>query len=323
MDLPTLMLSFGAFTTVTLLILAVGIAYLERSSHMDERLAPLQKMFGQGNDAKTGGWQRKGLTSATNSSPFRQVSEAADFRSRVQTQLMHAGIYAPWAFNILIVTSLGLIITPLLAGVLFGGLIWGTAQHGIMVGAAIAACGAMVPWLWLKWLKRRRHTTLMQSLPDFLDLMVACLESGISIDAALLRVVDELQLAHPLLAGELHVVKAQIELGATPDAAIRTFADRADFDALRSLSTVLQQARRFGTGLAEALRTHADELRIQREQAAEEKAQRASVEILVPTMLLIFPAIFIVLAGPAAIQLAEVFATPDSMSPPVAHRPAK
>lgn len=319
LDTSAILLCFGAFTAVTMLILAIGSLFLDQRSRIDDRLAPLQKVFSDGDAAKSPLLHRDGrLPSSTSSSG--QKADKLDFRVRLQTQLMHAGIYAPWALNALFLTLTVMMTAPLVAGTAFGGWYWGTTQHGVALGTTIAAVGTLLPFLWLRMLKRRRHTILMRSLPDFLDLMVACLESGISVDAALLRVIDELQVAHPLLAGELQVVKAQVELGAIPDAAIRTFADRADFDALRSLSTVLQQARRFGTGLAEALRTHADELRIQREQAAEERAQRASVEILVPTMLLIFPAIFVVLAGPAAIQLAEVFAKPDTTSSIPAHR---
>lgn len=320
MNTSMLLLCFGAFSAVTLLILAFGLIFLDRSSRLDDRLMPLRKAFTADPAIKPTvlSVRRRPTTSTLASS-----TESVDLRMRLQAALIHAGIYAPWALSVLLSIVALAVTIPLISGMALGHWYWGKSELGAVIGLIVAFCGAIVPLVTLRWLKQRRHAVLMRSLPDFLDLMVACLESGISIDAALLRVVEELQVAHPLLASELHAVKAQIELGAAPDAAIRTFADRADFDALRSLSTVLQQARRFGTGLAEALRTHADEMRIQREQAAEEKAQQASVEILVPTMLLIFPSIFIVLAGPAAIQLAEVFAKPDTISQRPAHNSSR
>jgi tight adherence protein C len=121
-------------------------------------------------------------------------------------------------------------------------------------------------------------------------------------------VSDELRLAHPALASELGFVQRDIELGATVDQALKRFATRTDYEAVRTLSTFIREAQRFGTNITDALRSHADMLRSQREQAAEESAQKASVKILIPTLLLIFPATFVVIVGPAVIQIHEAFA---------------
>jgi tight adherence protein C len=122
-------------------------------------------------------------------------------------------------------------------------------------------------------------------------------------------------LAYPLLAGEMAIVQRQIEMGATPDLALRGFAERTDLSALFSLSSLIEQARRFGTSIVDALRTQAEMLRYQREQRAEELAQKASVKILFPTLLFIFPAIFVVLVGPAAVRLYEIFSANAVRSP--------
>ncbi len=116
-----------------------------------------------------------------------------------------------------------------------------------------------------------------------------------------------MRLAHPLLAGELSIVQRDIDLGATVDSALRRFGDRSGFDGIRTLSTFVRESQRFGTELADALRLHADMLRSQREQVAEETAQKASVKILLPMLLLILPAVFVVIAGPAAIQIQQAF----------------
>ena len=128
------------------------------------------------------------------------------------------------------------------------------------------------------------------------------MQSGTEHGSRLQRVTDEIEVAHPVLAGEMAVVQRQIELGATPDVAIRNFAERSDLASLFSLSSLIEQARRFGTSLTEALRTQAEMMRYHREQRAEELAQKAAVKILFPTLLFIFPAIFVVLVGPAAVQ---------------------
>jgi tight adherence protein C len=106
---------------------------------------------------------------------------------------------------------------------------------------------------------------------------------------------------------ELSIVQRDIELGATVDQALKRFASRSAYEGVRSLSTFIREAQKFGTNITDALRNHADVLRTQREQAAEECAQKASVKILLPTMLLIFPAIFVVLVGPAAMQIYQAF----------------
>jgi tight adherence protein C len=111
---------------------------------------------------------------------------------------------------------------------------------------------------------------LGRSLADFLDLVMVCLDSGLSIQGALQRVSDELRIAHPVLAGELSIVQRDIELGATIDMALRRCADRTGFDGIRTFGTFVRETQRYGTALSEALQIHAETLRTQREQAAEE-----------------------------------------------------
>lgn len=230
---------------------------------------------------------------------------------KLQARLMHAGIYSPWALGAFLVVKIFLMASPPLVGFVMGQFGIVDSQRALLLGAIGGGIGMVLPGLWLDRRKASRHTVLSRSLPDFLDLMVTCVESGLSLEAALQRVTDELQVAHPVLAGEMAVVQRQIEFGTPPDEALQEFADRADMDALFSLSTLIQQARRFGTSVGDALRTQAESLRYAREQRAEELAQQAAVKILFPTMLFIFPAIFVVLAGPAAIQLSEKFSSQE------------
>jgi len=134
---------------------------------------------------------------------------------------------------------------------------------------------------------------------------VACLGGGLSVQAALKQVAEELKLAHPELSAELNIVLREIELGGTLDHALAQLAARTGMDELRTLRSFVQQTTKFGTTITDALGQLAEMLRIQREQRAEELAQKAAVKILFPTMLFIFPTVFVVLAGPAAIQIKE------------------
>ncbi len=178
--------------------------------------------------------------------------------------------------------------------------------------AAAAAVGGLAgvaaSRLWLAQAVRRRQQRLRAALPDALDMLVLCLEGGVSFHAAMQRVTDELHAVHPALGEEMSIVQQEILLGLSGGEALRKFAGRCGLPDVRDLSLVLLQSERYGAGLTKALRGFADNVRLQRQQRAEERAHKAGVKILFPTLLCIFPAIFIVLLGPAAMQLSRLFA---------------
>lgn len=228
-------------------------------------------------------------------------------RARLKDRIMHAGLYHPMALPVYLVVRLMQGIGPILAVTILWFMDVLTLPEMLFFGAVSSAIGTMIPSFWLDRRKAKRHIVLTRSLPDFLDLLVTCLESGLSLDAALRRVTQELRFAHAILSVEMDRVQQEIDLGATADAALQNFAHRTDMDSIRTLGTFLRQARQFGTSIADALRSHAEMLRTQREQRAEELAQKAAVKVLIPTLLLIFPAVFVVLAGPAVIQIQDKF----------------
>ncbi len=315
MDNLDILVAMATFLAVASLVVMAGRLMLPGDERVDNRLDELQKLNGVSAGASriiAGLWRRNGADPKSRRSSFQIMPGLDDERARLQARLMHAGIYAPSALSVLLVIKAVLMMLPPVIGVAADALGLVQDHLGLYLGAAGGVLGLLLPGVCLDRLKRRRHSTFNRSLPDFLDLLVACLEAGMSIEASLQRVADELQHAHPLLGGEMKAVQTQIELGATPEVALRNLGDRSDFEPLRTLSTVVLQARRFGTGVSDSLRQHANGLRVQREQVAEERAQNASVQILIPTMLLIFPAIFVVLAGPAAIKLSESFSARES-----------
>jgi tight adherence protein C len=224
-------------------------------------------------------------------------------RTRLQTRLIHAGLYGRQAMLIFLGIKMLLMMSPALLGAAagFAGMV--QLRHGLLLGVLVSVIGMLAPSFWLDKRKAKRQSSFRRALPDALDVLVICLEGGLSLPAALRRVVGELRTAHPLLAGELNIVQREIQLGRSTGEALRQFAGRSDLEEIRSLASVVIQSERFGASLVRALRIHAEMLRQKRMQYAEETAQKASTKMLFPTILLIFPGIFIVILGPAAIQI--------------------
>jgi tight adherence protein C len=163
----------------------------------------------------------------------------------------------------------------------------------------------MMPRLWLRSRIKANQQALNVGLPDALDLMVICVESGLTVDGTLQRVGEELSLAHPAIAREFNITHTESRLGVSRQEAFRHLAVRTGNTDLQALTAMLIQADRFGTGIGNALRIQAESMRVKRQYAAEEMASKASVKISFPLVLFVFPATFIVLAGPTVINLLE------------------
>jgi len=165
------------------------------------------------------------------------------------------------------------------------------------------AGGALLPEIWLQRRGRVRQRRLRRALPDGLDLLVICVEVGLGLDQALLRVAQELRVVHPELSDELQIVNLEMRVGKTRIDALRELARRTNLDDIRTLVAMLIQTERFGTSIAQSLRVHSDELRTKRRQRAEERSAKTSVKMVAPLVLFIFPALMVVVLGPAIIAL--------------------
>jgi tight adherence protein C len=228
-------------------------------------------------------------------------------RSRLRQRLLEAGIYERSALAMMLGVKMLLMAAPLLlsAALATTGLL--SPIRATIAGIVGLGLGMIAPGLWLDYRKKARQTTLRRALPDALDMLVLCLEGGVSLTAALQRVTAELLSAHPLLGAELDLVQREMLLGVSIGEGMQKLAGRTDLEEMRNLAAIVVQSERFGTSVVKVLRIHADTLRQQRQQRAEELAQKAAVKILFPTLLCIFPAIFIVLLGPAAFQIIAIF----------------
>lgn len=228
-------------------------------------------------------------------------------RSLLRSRLLHAGFYSRHALVVLLGVKMLLIVLPLAGGALVGVLGLMPLLNATLYGFVGASVGMLLPGLWLDRRKKRRQSVLRRSLPDALDMVVVCLKGGLSLQGAFQRITGELALAHPLLATEFTINQREIQLGRSTGEAMKHFADRCDLDEIRSLAAVILQAERLGASTVQALRVHAETLRLKRLQRAEEMAHTAGTKMVFPTILCIFPAILIVVIGPAAFQIADLF----------------
>jgi tight adherence protein C len=172
----------------------------------------------------------------------------------------------------------------------------------ILFLASIMA-GFILPDFWLGRKIKTRQQTLRLALPDTLDLLVICMEAGLGIDQALLYVSQELRVAHPELCEEFDLVNAEMHVGKTRIEALRSLATRTGVDDIQALVSTLIQTDRFGTSVAQSMRVHSDELRTRRRQRAEEMAAKTTIKMIFPLVLFIFPALFVVILGPALITM--------------------
>lgn len=175
------------------------------------------------------------------------------------------------------------------------------------VYASALAFGFLAPDFWLGRKISKRQSSIRRGLPDVLDLLVICIEAGLSLDHATARASRELSKAQPALCDELGIVVLEQRAGRARSDAWKNMADRTDVDSLRNLVSILVQSEQFGTSVAKTLRTHAHTLRIQRVQAVEEQAAKTSTKLVFPLVLFIFPSLFLVTLGPAMILMAESF----------------
>lgn len=173
----------------------------------------------------------------------------------------------------------------------------------LIVPASAAFGGFLLPGFVLDFLIARRQDTLRLALPDALDLMVVCVEAGLGLDQALRSVSTELKLTHPELCEELSLVSLEMRAGVSRSTALNNLADRTGENEIRKLVAVLVQTDRFGTSMAEALRTHSEFMRIRRRQEAEERANKVGVKLILPIFFLMLPSILIVSAGPGILML--------------------
>jgi len=293
-----LLLPILAFICASLLVAAAAMALAPRTASIEQRL-----------DEIVGSMQPK-------------TAAASQFATKLSDALMRVGRAAPKSES-----EMGKLRGKLVSAgyrgedalILFVGMRVGCAllfflittmpfllRAGVLTGLVAAAIGYLLPTMALGRMASRRQHRLRLSLPDALDLMVVSVEAGLGLDQAIQRVADELILVHPELAEELKLVNLELRAGTARADALRNLANRTQVDDLSSLVTMLVQTDKFGTSVAQSLRVHSDTARTKRRQRAEEAAAKTGAKMVFPLVFCIFPAIWVVTIGPAAIKFVQV-----------------
>ncbi len=234
-------------------------------------------------------------------------------QSRLQEMLVHAGIREKGAVEIFLGAKFALALALPAAAVAF--LLWRSNVTGdpvnqrnmFMYGCLALAMGMMLPNMWLRTKARKRVESIRLSLPDALDLLIVCVESGLGLDAALVRISREMAEAAPEFCEELRLLNLEISAGKPREECLRNLALRSGCEEVESLTARINQSARFGTNLGNSLRIHSESLRQKRRQEAEERAAKTTVKLLFPLVFFIFPAIFVVILGPAVVAVSDMF----------------
>lgn len=235
----------------------------------------------------------------------------AGSQRQVRELLVHAGIREKGAVEVFTGAKLALAIA-LPAGVTAFFMWWSArpdmtfnVRKLLMYDAIALVAGMMMPQLWLRSRAKKRVDTVRLSLPDVLDLLIVCVESGLGLDAALVRISREMRDVAPEFCEELELLNLEISAGKPRDECLRNLGLRSGSDEVEALAARINQSAKYGTNLGDSLRIHSESLRQKRRNDAEERAAKTTVKLLFPLIFFIFPAIFVVILGPALVKVME------------------
>jgi tight adherence protein C len=293
-----------AFVFMSVALVAGSLTYvgLERRSLVRRRLRDLTDSPGRPERARG----PAALDFSPNDDPTVKrvttfVPKSPKELKRLQRRLAVAGLHQPKHLALYVIGEVTLPILFFGAFVMLGG------RSGWIFGILGAIVGYLLPGLLVERIAKKRQLEIQNGLPDCLDLLIVCLEAGLAIDGAILKSADELGVAYPALAEELHLINIECRAGKPRIEAFKNFASRTKVEDVRSLVAMLVQTDRFGTSIADALRTYAEVSRTKRRQRAEERAAKIAVKLVFPLVFCLFPAFYIVALGPAVIKFIHAF----------------
>ena len=293
-----LALSILIFLTIVVVVFAFGAATMAPSSVLGSRLREI-------------GWQRP--KAEAKPAMRERIQQALDPLSRAlpvsptdvsltRAWLIQAGYREARHVRFYFASRVLFAALSLTAVILFTGF------DSLLLLVGVPALGFFLPRFFLKRAMKERQRRIRLGLPDALDLTVICVEAGLALDQAMMRVGEDLEHAHPELSGEFHLFNLETRAGKPRAEALRNLAARTGVDDVRGLVGTLIQTDRFGTSVAQALRVHSDSLRTERRQRAEEQAAKTTVKMIIPLVLFVLPSLIFVTVGPAVIQLMRLLA---------------
>jgi tight adherence protein C len=291
------------FVSTLLILLALVYAFSPRETGVAERLEQLKQPAARRPEEKFAERHKeraRNLLAKVGS--FVPVA-AGSRASRAQIMMMRAGYRTSEAS--LAIQGMKVLTPILLVGLVLLTGVYRSNPFFVLLLAAVL--GFMLPEMWLLWKIKKRQHRLRMALPDGLDLLVICVEVGLGLDQSILRVAQELRIVHPELSEELQMVNLEMRVGKSRLDALRELARRTGLDELKALVAMLIQTERFGTSIAQSLRVYSDDLRTRRRQRAEEMSAKTTVKMVPPLVFFIFPALLVVILGPAIIALMRQF----------------
>lgn len=223
----------------------------------------------------------------------------------IRLKMLQAGYPSPSAVPVFLGSRIALPIAMGFSAVTILGFLGMASFVGMIATLWFAALGYIAPSVYVNGRIRSRQKEMQKALPDALDLLVVCVEAGLGLNQAMVRVSEEIERLSPVLSEQLALVNLEIRAGTAREDAFRNMGERTGLDDIKSLMAMLIQTDRFGTSIAQALRVQADTLRTKRRQRAEEAAAKTTIKLVFPLVLFIFPAMFVVILGSAIIQIFE------------------
>jgi tight adherence protein C len=304
------LMPFLMFACIVIVVWAVLSTISQRNSRAQDRLSRMSRpaSLAELDITQQGGKKDERMqgimdTAKALSRPLMPQTELE--QSALKVRLANAGFRSDSAMAV----YLGARFACLLIFVVTGAAVflpkYGMTFDGIKYMIFLIAFGFYLPQIVLWYIRKQRQLAIFLQLPDALDLLVVCVESGLGLDAAMRKVCDEMKIHAKVIAEELTLCNFQMQMGRPRREVLHDLGVRTGVDDVRSLAAILIQADRFGSSIAQALRVQSDSMRTRRRQIAEEKAAKTAVQMIFPLVLFIFPGIFVVLVGPAAIQIME------------------
>ena len=297
--------TIGTFLLTVLLLIAIFYAFSPSEFGIAERLSNLRDAKVKQRDREAFSEKQKERVAEALSSIGKLMPSAEDRGNRAQLMMIRAGYRSPEAFQV--IEGLKIILPIAFVGITFFTGIYRYNPFSIILFSLVL--GYVIPEGWLLWRIQVRQRRIRQGLPDGLDLLVICVEVGLGLDQALLRVAQELRIVHPELSEELQMVNLEMRVGKTRLEALRELARRTGLEETKALVAMLVQTERFGTSVAQSLHVHSDDLRTRRRQRAEEMSAKTTVKMVPPLVVFIFPALMVVILGPAVITLMRELGT--------------
>jgi tight adherence protein C len=296
-------LIFAAFTVGAWAVMSL---LSSKESRASERLEELKDPSRRNRGAK-GGENEKGV-GAMLKKAAPKLSKALQPKTELEqnalkVRLANAGFNSPAAPQLYLAIKLAALVVGLMAGGGYGFLSFGMTQNGLTSLIVGGGLGFYLPEIILRLTIKSRQERIFLGLPDTLDLLVVCVEAGLGLDAGMRKVAEELNDTHPDVCKEFHLANMQLQMGRARRDVLHDLGVRTGVDDMRALVAILIQADKFGSSIAQALRVQSDSMRTKRRQIAEERAQQTAVKLIFPLVLFIFPGIFVVLVGPAALMM--------------------